>query len=314
MSNYDTAKTLLASFSGQETIIGVPRTYCRLMGSLEGGVFLSQVVFWSDKGGGEPGWFYKSFEEWEEQLFLSKYKVKKFTARLEELGILETKVKKAGGAPTTHYRLDWRKFTDWISKFLTMEKQVFTYSITETTTETTKDIATSASENVEDEPNAADAWFGEKEKSPQEHEPVDWSDEEVRRDRVAGATRSYMRRAGQDEPWHMWNVERIQARGAVSKASLQHVGWLVEQITGYVPNSDAMWKLWRPAYEAMYLEAEGDFKIIEEAIKNKWDVPSKYRTTKPARYIEEVGKVRAGRQSSPNKITVRLGGGAEWLR
>jgi len=121
LSNYTAAKILIAQFSGQENVIGVPRAFCRFMGDLEGGVFLSQVIFWSDKGRGEPGWFYKSFQEWQDELLLSRYKVGQFTERLAELGVLETKLKRANGAPTVHYKFDFEKFAELFCKFLQME-------------------------------------------------------------------------------------------------------------------------------------------------------------------------------------------------
>jgi hypothetical protein len=114
------------------------------MGSLEGGVFLSQVIFWCDKSKREDGFFYKSAKEWEAETFLSPYKVRKYSEKLQELGVLEIKLKKANGAPTNHYRFRFRNFAESFVKFLTMENQKSDngllkneQSITETTTEKT---------------------------------------------------------------------------------------------------------------------------------------------------------------------------------
>lgn len=137
MSNYQQINALIKPFSGQHNTIGCPRIYCKFMGSLEGGVFLSQVIYFSDKGGRRDGWFYKTYDEWKEELELSEYKVRKLSRQLEDLGVLETKVKKANGAPTVHYRFDTEKFKDLILKFLGMETEKTSESLTETTTETT---------------------------------------------------------------------------------------------------------------------------------------------------------------------------------
>lgn len=148
MSNYDAAKTLISAFAGQHNIIGVPRAFCEFMGSLEGGVFLSQLIFWSDKGKQKDGWFYKSYEEWEDEVMLSQYKVGKYSQQLQQLGVLEFKIKKANGAPTCHYRFDYQKFHNRFIKFLTMDSIKISQSITETTTvdntETTKASAKNA--------------------------------------------------------------------------------------------------------------------------------------------------------------------------
>ena len=142
MSNYKMMQNLIARLAGQHNTIGVPRVFCQMMDSLEGGVFLSQVIYWSDKGKGAAGWFYKSDGEWQEETTLSRYKVRKYSAILEDRGVLETKLKKANGAPTTHYKFDYEEFIKWIMKFLQMDYEETYKSITETTTETTTDINT----------------------------------------------------------------------------------------------------------------------------------------------------------------------------
>jgi hypothetical protein len=147
-TNYEAMAQLIRSFSGQENTIGVPRVYVRLMNSLEGGVFLSQLIFWSDKGGREDGWFYKTYQEWWDDINLSEYEVRKWAKVLVKQGVLETKVMRANGSPTVHYRLDMAKFSEWILKFLRNEneksqepKAKIQDSITEITTETTTELA-----------------------------------------------------------------------------------------------------------------------------------------------------------------------------
>lgn len=150
--------TLIARLSGNKNKIVVERTLCQYMGSLEGGVFLSQLLYWCDKGSGE--WIYKSHREWHEETFLSEYQVRQCTKRCVELGFLETKLKKANGSPTVHYKLDGEKFLDSILKNLRMDSEKFKNGnlnseesdsekfknpITEITTETTTEITTVSS-------------------------------------------------------------------------------------------------------------------------------------------------------------------------
>jgi len=135
MNSYKTIKALITRFAGQQNTIGVPRVFCQMMGGLEGGAFLSQLVFWGDKGGRADGWFYKTYEEWEAEIMLSAYKVRKYSKQLRDRGILQTSIKRANGAPTVHYNFDYEIFKDWIVEFLAIHTEEISESLTETTTE-----------------------------------------------------------------------------------------------------------------------------------------------------------------------------------
>ncbi len=116
---------LFKELTGEKNTIAVPRLLCRFAGSLEGGVFLTQMLFWCDKGHNPEGWIWKSYKEWETETFLSQYAVKKQADKLEALGVLEKKLTNANGAPTIHYRLNRNAFVDSIMKFLIIENQIF---------------------------------------------------------------------------------------------------------------------------------------------------------------------------------------------
>ena len=146
MSYQQDVFALVAQFSGQSNVVSVPRTFCKMTGSLEAGMFLSQLLYWSDRGGRNDGWFYKSYKEWSDEIFLSEYQIRKITKQFEALGFLETTLRKADGAPTIHYRIKQAEFSEWILKFLrndSVNSQNPTgkieESITEITTETTTD-------------------------------------------------------------------------------------------------------------------------------------------------------------------------------
>lgn len=139
--------SLIARFSGQENMLSVPRAFCEATGSLEAGMLLSQLLYWSDKGNDPEGWFYKSYIEWAEHLFLTEYQVRKFSKQFENAGFLEVKLKKVNGSPTLHYRIKRGEFSEWILKNLRIESAKFpnpnpkisesNNKETETTTETT---------------------------------------------------------------------------------------------------------------------------------------------------------------------------------
>lgn len=145
MSNYNTIRTIISQISGQENILVVPKIFIKLTGDLTTAILLNQIVFYSDKSKRTDGYFYKSHKEWQEEICLTKRQVSYSTAKLKELGLVETKLMKANGAPTLHYKLDYDKLVDWIvtncnngkSQNVTIDSNNMSQSLTENTTETT---------------------------------------------------------------------------------------------------------------------------------------------------------------------------------
>lgn len=107
---------LIKEFAGQSNILTVPVAFIRYAGSLEAALLLSQILYWSDKT--QDGWFYKTYKEWDEEIALGEYDVRKASKSLKEKGILETRLKKANGAPTVHYRLKEGEFSESILQYL----------------------------------------------------------------------------------------------------------------------------------------------------------------------------------------------------
>lgn len=155
MSNYKAMRELTRRLSGQENVFTVPRIYVQYTGDLTTAVLLNQIVFYSDKSKRRDGFFYKTYEEWEKEICLSKRQVRYATDKLKELGIVETKIKKANGAPTVHYKLDYDKLVDSIvtkchfpiEQNVTNENDKMSLSLTESTTENT-----TLKDNVADAP------------------------------------------------------------------------------------------------------------------------------------------------------------------
>jgi len=109
----------IKSFAGEKNILAIPKSFIRFCDEdLYIGLFLSQIIYLSDKGSREDGFIYKSNKEWKEDYFLSDYAIRKAKKYLEDKGIIETKLIKANGAPTTHYKLNRETFTKLFIKFL----------------------------------------------------------------------------------------------------------------------------------------------------------------------------------------------------
>lgn len=114
--------SIISELTGQNNIITLNVAFVDFAGDLEAGLFLSQVIYWSDRAKRADGFFYKTDDEWNDEIKLTKYGVRKSRKKLEELGILETKVKKANGNPTVHYKLDKKRFVELFISFLRNRK------------------------------------------------------------------------------------------------------------------------------------------------------------------------------------------------
>ena len=114
MSNQQEVFALIKELSGQKNILTIPRFFIKITGSLQVALFLSQVIFWSDKGKNEDGWFYKTYEEWEEELAINKYYIRKSIEFLKSKKVLNTKTKKINGNPTLHFRLNPEALNHWL--------------------------------------------------------------------------------------------------------------------------------------------------------------------------------------------------------
>lgn len=101
---------LLRQMSGQENVLTIPRVYIRLLKSHRAALFLSQCVFWSDKGHRGDGWFYKSFREWREETNLHQHAIERIVVQLKKHGYLDTEIGRADGpSPITFYRPNLEK-------------------------------------------------------------------------------------------------------------------------------------------------------------------------------------------------------------
>ena len=118
MGNYDDIKNLIYELSGQQNLVSIPVVYIEITGDLNTALLLNQMVFWSDKSKRKDGYFYKSYKEWEEEIHLSEYQVRRSIKILKELGVLDTELRRANGSPTLHFRVNIDKVSESILKKL----------------------------------------------------------------------------------------------------------------------------------------------------------------------------------------------------
>jgi hypothetical protein len=110
-------------FSGGNGILSVGRDNIQFCNSLEGGVLLSQLIYWADvverMYPEREGWFYKSYQEWRGEFCIAEKAVRQWVAKFCEFGFLEVCTKKNHkGHPTKHYRFLPEAFEKVFVRFL----------------------------------------------------------------------------------------------------------------------------------------------------------------------------------------------------
>jgi hypothetical protein len=115
--SYQQVKAMIKQFTGQANTLVIPRVFIDLTGDHLAAMLLSQVLYWSDKTDDAEGWFYKTADEWQAELGMSNYQVKRAAAILETFGV-ETRVRKVKKTPKMHYRIDMPFFINLFLKFL----------------------------------------------------------------------------------------------------------------------------------------------------------------------------------------------------
>lgn len=109
---------LIKEFTGSKNNIPVNRIFVLYLGDFIPAVFLGQVIYWTDRAKMNDGWFFKKYDEWFDEICLTEYQVRRSAQLLKKMKLLETKIKKAHGAPTLHYRFDKVKFSVSFLEFL----------------------------------------------------------------------------------------------------------------------------------------------------------------------------------------------------
>ena len=150
LSNHKKIANIIKQMSGQANMITVPRIYIEFTGDLSTAVVLNQIVYWSDKTKRTDGYFYKSYKEWTDEICLTERQIRYAVKKLKELGFLETELKKANGAPTVHYKLDYDKLLESILtkcqngnlQNVGMDSDKSAESLTKTTQEITQENTT----------------------------------------------------------------------------------------------------------------------------------------------------------------------------
>ena len=100
---------LIKALVGQANILTIPRAFIDLTGDLKAALFLSQCVYWSSRSK-TPGVFYKTYQEWHEEIALSRYEIDQVRKRVKRW--VTTQLHMVNNAPILHYCVDMNTLSD----------------------------------------------------------------------------------------------------------------------------------------------------------------------------------------------------------
>ena len=124
-----------------DTPIAFHRIYAEYFNDVATALYVQQMLYWSDKGKRKDGFVFKTKAELEYETTLSSKVQDRCRKLLESQGLLETKLIKAHGVPTLHYKMDKTAFFSKILEYAQREyprvMPVGYNPLTENTTENT---------------------------------------------------------------------------------------------------------------------------------------------------------------------------------
>jgi hypothetical protein len=95
-----------------------PVAYHRLLaiagGTVSSGVFLSQLIYWSERTDDPNGWVYKTIDDWWDETALGRYELQTIRKALVKENLIEEKL--AGVPARLYYKLNWDALGGALSK------------------------------------------------------------------------------------------------------------------------------------------------------------------------------------------------------
>lgn len=120
MSNHQEVIDLARTLTRNDNLYSV-QPFIKIAGDPGIGLFLERVVYWSDRSGNERfrqlRIFYKSAEEWEDEIGFSYAQVTRARKKLEAMGFIQTSKHKVNDAPTLHYYANMGAIKEAVTKY-----------------------------------------------------------------------------------------------------------------------------------------------------------------------------------------------------
>jgi hypothetical protein len=99
-------KVVLDQLIGNDNVLSNNILFIDFTGSHEKAQLLSQMWYWSGKTKDKHGWFFKTYQEWFDEIRVPEHSVRRFVEAFKKAGFVATCFKKVAGRPVIHYRLD----------------------------------------------------------------------------------------------------------------------------------------------------------------------------------------------------------------
>jgi hypothetical protein len=125
-------------------IVGYSPDLARAVGGATIGLFLSQLLFLSDKGANTEGWVYKSESEMGRETGLTKREQQTARRKLLSLGVIQ--IVRQGFKFTYHFKVIWERLYQVIEKF--QQRQ----NVPTEKTEPLQNVSTEPAQNVATQP------------------------------------------------------------------------------------------------------------------------------------------------------------------
>lgn len=97
---------VLRAFLAGERVIAFHPSLARIGGSINAGIFLSQLIYWTSRSHSSEGWVYKTKAEWQEETGLGRHEIDTVRNKLRDKFLVEES-QPQGTDRTISYRVDW---------------------------------------------------------------------------------------------------------------------------------------------------------------------------------------------------------------
>jgi hypothetical protein len=125
-------------------VVGYSPDLARIVGGATTGLFLSQILFLSDKGANPEGWVYKSEQEMGKETGLTKREQQSARRKLLSLGVIA--IMRGGWKNTYHFKVIWEKLYQVITGIQRPQ------NVSTEKTERTQNVPTEPGQNVATQP------------------------------------------------------------------------------------------------------------------------------------------------------------------
>jgi hypothetical protein len=136
-------------------VVGYSPDLARIVGGATTGLFLSQLLFLSDKGANTDGWVYKSEQEMGKETGLTKREQQTARRKLLSLGVIA--IMRGGFRNTYHFKVIWEKLYQVIAG-IKRPQNVSTEKAERTQTVSTEPEQNVSTEIIECQQNVATRW------------------------------------------------------------------------------------------------------------------------------------------------------------